>query len=151
MKLSGNLSIFVYLIALIVLLSACASDSSEMDYPIATSATDISGKWMAAEDRFHYYSEEGTHYYSHSLEQLEDRVDNNKAPEGEFWFDGNLHYHTSTACTLKGIEDPGIFEVFLIDEQTIKFVVDEDECNSRIDWLAGPESEREEYVWTRVP
>ena len=134
------------------LLVGCAQYNDPFaEFPYATAPQEIAGYWQAAEDRFHYFGEGGSHYFSHSLEQIKDRVENNKAPEGEYWFEGDRHYHTATSCSLKGYDQPGVYEIKIINENEIKFVVREDECASRSQWLAGPEEERTEYSWTRVP
>jgi hypothetical protein len=45
------------------------------------------------------------------------------------------------------VEDPGIYEIKIIDDDTIKFIpVEEDECFQRKNWLAGHEVKREEYM-----
>jgi hypothetical protein len=152
MKTNKYLRSIIFLILGLLILGGCSSADSLDKYPSATEIADIVGIWSSDEGSYHYFGEDGLHYFAHSIEKLEERLASDRPPEGEFWFEGNHHYHTSRVCAVNGIEDPGVYEIKMIEEDVIKFVpIIEDECFKRENWLAGYEIYRDEHTWTRIP
>ena len=49
-----------------------------------------------------------------------------------------------------GISDPGVYKVHFVAKDVILFELVEDDCRLRVDWLAGPESRRGDFTWTKV-
>ena len=131
--------IFIAILGAAVLV-ACGSGSE--DTVKAVSIEDIAGTWNSG-GRYHYFDADGWHQWGNSMGDLEAKLD--EEPEGEFWFEGDRHYHNSKVCTET---NPGIFEIEMISDTEIKFIVAEDDCRRRIGWLTGDESDP--LVWTRV-
>jgi len=125
----------------VFLLAGCAASGPKL----ASSAEDIAGTWQSTiSSAVVQINEDGT---SRSLGSLSTGVD---FSIGKFRFEETRLFLTDrpdTECSFVGFE-AGIYEVELLENGNLKFVVIEDECLTRINYLAGRLVEAE---WEPVP
>ncbi len=117
------------------LLAGCAASGPKL----ASSAEDIAGTWQSKISIGEIqYNEDGT-WRSQSGSGL--------VFTGEFWFEGTQFFtQNSVPCD---VGNPiGIYEVELLENGNLKFIVIEDECLSRVNFFAGRLIEAE---WEPVP
>jgi hypothetical protein len=140
--------IFLFSLFTTLLLLGCANNetTSEPERVPVNSIAQMVGVCQS-EKGFHYFSEDGMHEFGHSREGLRNRM--KSSPEGDFWFEDGIHYHTSELCETQGITTPGIYEVYLIENDTLLFVAIEVGCPVRKNWLAGYADINSEFLWTR--
>jgi hypothetical protein len=143
-----RVKILIFSLGTALFLFGCTGISStpEPERDPVDSIDQMEGVWQSSRG-FHYFSEDGTHEFGHSREGLVNRMQSE--PEGDFWFENGLHYHTSQLCETRGIAEPGIYEIYLIGEDTLLFIAIEDECPVRKNWLAGYADVNSEFLWTR--
>ncbi len=130
--IASSIAIALFLIA------GCAASGPKL----ASSAEDIAGVWQSTvADAVVQLNEDGT---ARSLGPEGD------FPIGKFRFEGTRLFFTdrpNTDCSFLGFET-GIYEVELLENGNLKFIVIEDECLIRINYLAGRLVEAE---WEPVP
>jgi hypothetical protein len=142
----------IVLFCITFLLVGCSNSAPTPNTPESVervpvySIDQITGIWQSSRG-FHYFSEEGTHEFGHSREGLDNRLQSE--PEGDFWFEDGLHYHTSKLCETRGISTPGVYEVYLVQNDSLLFVAVDDECPVRKNWLAGYAEVNTEFIWTK--
>ncbi len=110
---------------------------------LASSAEDIVGTWQSTASSVEVQiNEDGTiHAQSSSTGEIN---------ELEFRFEGTRFFQKNSrglGCTLEGHET-GIYDVELFENGNLKYIVIEDECLTRVNYLAGRIIEVE---WEPVP
>jgi len=129
---AGSIAIALFLLA------GCAASGPKL----ASSAEDIAGVWQSTiSSAVIQHNEDGT---VHELSAEGD------VPIGTFRFEGTRLFLTdrpNTDCSVLGFET-GIYEVELLENGNLKFIVIEDECLVRVNYSAGRLVEVE---WEPVP
>ncbi len=132
-KLASSIVIALFLLA------GCATSGPRL----ASSAEDIAGTWHSTVSSVEVqFNEDGT---GHA------RVGSGSSFDGEFRFEGTrIIWKTldqGNDCVRIGAET-GIYEVELLENGNLKYIVIEDECLVRVNYLAGRLIEVE---WEPVP
>lgn len=128
-------------VGLIVTLQLGGSDDEVTGPRIADAIDDISGSWQAVDgSAYHHFGADGNHQWGHSPNDLNAKLDED--PEGQFWFEDGVHFHTNQSCG-----DVGAYEITIAEDGTMTFAVVDDACSSRARWLSGRGGDR---IWTRI-
>ena len=127
-------------------LAGCGTPGPEL----ASSAEDIVGTWhqinVPGLAGYYQYSEDGTFRGA----QVREWVEDHPTDKGEFWFEGAQLFIEESLGVCD--ENPiGIYEVHLLANGNLKFVVIEDECRSRATRLQGRGDYEGIVEWEPVP
>ena len=129
-----KLVIALFTVSFLVLVGCAASGPK-----LANSVEDIVGTWSSTtSSAVTQRSEDGT---------LRGQTASGSIFTGEFWFEGTQYFQqASVSC---GVGNPiGIYEVELLENGNLKWTVIEDECLTRVNYIAGRLIEVE---WEPVP
>ena len=109
---------------------------------VVDSIEDIVGKWRFRSDKFNQYFEDGTWYGARSLVELDYRIDEGGPGKGEYWFEDGLFHVTWDFCEEEGIPETGVYRIELVEGDRVKFVVVDDPCWGRMNFLTGSSGRR---------
>ena len=134
------------LICIVLLLLGCGKQEAPA---VITSAEELAGVWHRTTrtdfegEVYRQYTEDGVYRMGSSLEELEERP----RVEGRFWFEGD-QIVVQDAFGIPGYdmcvkgEKTGKYDVELLENDHIRFVLIEDACAERGGMLGSGEMER---------
>ena len=146
-------SFIVLLSAAVLVLVGCGASEPEM----ADSIDDMVGTWRrirvgsdSAATDFCKFSNSGTYICNFSLEE----INQNEGWKGNFWFEGSQYFDQTTGapegspslCT-----EVGIYEIQLLGNGNLKYVLVKDACRDRASSAAGRGVEEDLVEWEPVP
>lgn len=147
-----NVFIVLLVIVVFVLVGCGASEPEKAD-----SVDDIVGTWRrvrvgsdSAATDICKYSDDGTYICNFSLEE----INQNEGWKGNFWFEGTQYFDQTTDApggSPSLCAEVGIYEIQLLDNGSLKYVLVEDECRDRISSAAGRGVEEGLIEWEPVP
>lgn len=143
----------ILLATIIFVFAGCGASEPEK----ADNIDDIVGTWRrvrigsdSAATDVCKFANDGTYICSFSLEEIE----RNEGWKGNFWFEGTQYFDQTTDApggSSSLCADVGIYEIQLLENGNLKYVLVEDECRDRTSSAAGRGVEEDLIEWEPVP
>jgi hypothetical protein len=99
---------------------------------VIDSIEEFAGTWRFTGTQFRRYFEDGTMIGGESLDQIDIRMEAGEFDDAEYWFEDGLFHITNARCEEgMGVSEPGVFQIQVVDEEKIQFILVEDPCTLR--------------------
>ena len=95
---------------------------------VIDSVEEFAGTWRYSSTDFRRYFEDGTVIGGESLVQLDIKTEAGEFDDTEYWFEDGLFHQTNEKCALAGFSEPGVYQIQVVDDEKIMFILVDDPC-----------------------